>query len=35
MEDLFLIREGVSKGFGFKADNNISSKDELKPTASK
>ena len=35
MEDLFLIREGVSKGFGFKEDNNISSKDELKPTASK
>ena len=35
MEDLFIIREGVSKGFGFAEDNNLSSKDELKPTASK
>ena len=35
MEDVFIIREGVSKGFGFASENSLSSKNETKPTATK
>ena len=35
MEDVFIIREKVSKGFGFASENSLSSKNETKPTATK
>ncbi len=35
MEDVFIIREKVSKGFGFASENSLSSKNETKATATK
>jgi hypothetical protein len=35
MEDVFNIRETVSKGFGFAGENSLSSKNETKATATK